>query len=150
MDPGRCSHAIMEGPRMSRTMAEGAVKLTYQDFLLFPDDGKRHELIGGEHLVTPAPTARHQRVLRNIQVTLDRFVEAYALGRVYFAPLDVLLSDLDVVEPDLVFIANHRLAHLDDVLHGPPDLAVEVLSPSSRRQDEVLKRELYERAGVLE
>jgi Uma2 family endonuclease len=69
---------------------------------------------------------------------------------VYYSPLDVILSDLDVVQPDLVFLTNERLASLDAALRGPADIAVEVASPGSRRQDEVLKRDLYERASVPE
>jgi Uma2 family endonuclease len=140
----------MEEVSMERTLAASA-KLTYEDFLLFPDDGKRHELIDGEHCVTPSPGVRHQRVLQHLNRLLDRFVEEHGLGKVFFAPLDVLLSQHDVVEPDLMFISNERASILTVAnLRGAPDLAVEVLSPSSRRQDEVLKRGLYERAGVDE
>jgi Uma2 family endonuclease len=140
----------MEDATMAGSMAQGAPKLTYDDLGLFPDDGKRHELIDGEHFVTPAPHARHQRVLQNLNGMLDRFVRERELGRVYFAPVDVVFSDVDVVEPDLLFIARERLSMVDAVVRGAPDLVVEVASPASRRQDEVLKRGLYERAGVAE
>jgi Uma2 family endonuclease len=141
----------MERTSMERTLAAGATRLTYEDFLLFPDDGKRHELIDGEHYVTPAPSVRHQRILQHLNRLLDGFAEAHGLGKVFFAPLDVLLSEHDVVEPDLMFISNERASIVTAAhLRGAPDLAVEVLSPSSRRQDEVLKRGLYERAGVDE
>ena len=135
---------------MAGPMAQGAPKLTYDDLALFPDDGKRHELIDGEHLVTPAPHLRHQRVLQNLNHRLDTFVRERELGRVYFAPADVVFSDVDVVEPDLLFIARERLAIVGAVVRGAPDLVVEVASPGSRRQDEVLKRGLYDRAGVRE
>ena len=118
--------------------------------MLFPDDGRRHELIDGEHFVTPAPHMRHQWVLQNLNRLLDRHVMEHRLGRVYFAPVDVVLSDVDVVEPDLLFISQARLA----IVRGKGTRRARPrrrdASPSSRRQDEVLKRGLYERAGVPE
>jgi Uma2 family endonuclease len=131
-------------------MGESARKLTYEDYLLFPDDGKRHELIDGEHLVTPAPHSRHQWVLQNLFLSIAHHVRESGLGRVYIAPVDVIFSSFDVVEPDLLFVSSERLGIIDANVRGAPDLAVEVLSPSSRRQDEVAKRSLYERGGVVE
>ena len=135
---------------MGRSMAQGAPKLTYEDLLLFPDDGRRHEIIDGEHFVTPSPHARHQRVSQHLNSLLHRHVEEHQLGRIYYAPVDVVLSDVDVVEPDLLFISQARLAIVQAAVRGAPDLVIEIASPSSRRQDEVLKRGLYERAGVPE
>ena len=136
---------------MGRTVAQGAPKLTYDDFVLFPDDGMRHELIDGEHFVTPAPNVRHQRVLRRLFMLLGRHVEEHQLGELFFAPLDVLFSIYDVVEPDLLFVATERPAIVEAAnVRGAPNLLVEVLSPSNRRHDEVRKRGLYERAGVDE
>jgi Uma2 family endonuclease len=141
----------MEEPNVERTMAETAAKLTYDDFLLFPDDGKRHELIDGEHFVSPSPNLRHQRVLARLHLLAGSFVIERRLGEVFFAPFDVLFSRHDVVEPDLLFVSNERKAILTAAnVKGAPDLVVEVLSPSNRRQDEVLKRSLYDRGGVDE
>jgi Uma2 family endonuclease len=131
-------------------MATSAKKLTHADFLLFPDDGKRHELIDGEHYVTASPVRRHQDVLRNLFLELGPVVRDQALGELYFAPLDVILSDIDVVEPDLLFVSNDRRGILQDWVRGAPDLVVEVLSPSTRGRDERLKRDLYESKGVEE
>jgi Uma2 family endonuclease len=128
-----------------------SVKFTYEDYLLFPNDGKRHELIDGEHYVTPSPNAKHQTVSVNLTVILSRFVRERRLGRIFSAPFDVVFSDLDVVQPDLLFVAA---AHLNRVtepnLQGPPDLAIEILSPGTRKTDETVKRKLYERYGVPE
>lgn len=136
---------------MGRTVAQTAPKLTYDDFVLFPDDGKRHELIDGEHYVSPSPNVRHQRVLRRLSMLLQSFVEAHRLGEIFFAPLDVVFTLHDVVEPDLIFVSNARASILTAAnLQGAPDLVVEVLSPSNRRYDEVRKRGLYERAEVGE
>jgi len=127
------------------------VKLTYDDFVHFPDDGKRHEIIDGAHYVTPAPTTKHQAIARNLTVSIGSYLRAQPVGEVFAAPFDVVLSDLDVVEPDLLYIARERLDILT-VAHvrGAPDLAVEILSPGTRRIDEVTKRKLYERVGVLD
>ena len=136
---------------MGSGMASGATKLTYEDFVLFPDDGKRHELIDGEHFVNPSPNRRHQAVLRRLTVLLEPLVRSGGLGEVFFAPFDVVFTRHDVVEPDLLFVSSARSAILTDAnVQGAPDLVVEVLSPASRRQDEVLKRDLYERGGVAE
>jgi len=134
-----------------QAVASGLSKLTYDDFVLFPDDGKRHELIDGEHFVSPSANVRHQRVLRRLSLLLQGFVEARSLGETFFAPLDVVFSIHDVVEPDLIYVSNARASILTAAnLQGSPDLVVEVLSPSNRRYDEVEKRGLYERAEVGE
>ena len=136
---------------MADTMAQGAKKLDYDDFVLFPDDGKRHELIDGEHYVSPSPNRRHQTVSMNLIRVLDSLIRAQRLGELVHAPFDVVLSWHDVVEPDLLFVSAARLSVLTAAnVQGPPDLAVEILSPSSHRYDEVLKRDLYERAGIAE
>jgi Uma2 family endonuclease len=136
---------------MASGMAGSATKLTYEDFVLFPDDGKRHELIDGEHFVTPSPNRRHQSVLANLARILLPIVRERRSGHLYFAPFDVVLTRHDVVEPDLLYVSAERSAVLTDAnVQGAPDLVVEVISPSSRRQDEVLKRDLYERGGVAE
>jgi Uma2 family endonuclease len=132
-------------------MATTSTRLTYADLVAMPDDGKRHELIDGEHYVTPSPTLRHQLVLANLHLDLGGYVEANNLGQVFFAPLDVVLSDYDVVEPDLLFVTTERLERIGRAyIHGAPDLAVEVLSPGTRKIDATKKLRLYEKFGVAE
>ena len=128
------------------------VKLTYDDFVLFPDDGLRHELIDGEHYVTPSPNDKHQTILANLHLLIGPWVRAHAVGKVWFAPFDVVFSRFDVVEPDLLYLSNERKAQVatDANVQGAPELVVEVGSPSTRRRDETVKRALYERAGVSE
>jgi Uma2 family endonuclease len=127
------------------------LKLTYEDLLDMPEDGKRHELIDGEHGMTPSPSTRHQAVSGNLYRHLANHLSARPLGRVFAAPLDVVLSDSDVVEPDLVFISNERQEIITERnIAGAPDLVVEILSATTRRRDEVLKRRLYARFGVRE
>jgi Uma2 family endonuclease len=128
-----------------------SVKFTYDDFLAFPDDGKRHEIIDGEHFVTPSPNTKHQAVVGNLHALLWTHLKQHPIGSVFVAPFDVLFSDTDVVEPDILYISRERLEILTDQhVRGAPDLVVEVLSPSARRTDEVIKRKLYDRAGVQE
>jgi Uma2 family endonuclease len=127
------------------------VKLTYDDFVLFPDDGKRHELIDGEHYVTPSPNLKHQAISRNIITSIGFYLRNHSVGRIYAAPLDVVFSHFDVVEPDLLFVAETRREVLTAAnVQGSPDLVVEIGSPSTRRRDEKLKHQLYERFGVSE
>ncbi|MEK7871352.1 MAG: Uma2 family endonuclease [Nitrospirota bacterium] len=127
------------------------VKFTYEDYLLLPDDGRRHELIDGEHFMTPAPSTRHQRILENLLVAIKVFLKKNKLGEVYIAPTDVVLSDLDVVQPDLLFISSHRSSNITEkCIQGAPDLVVEIVSETTRKTDEVIKRKLYERYGVEE
>jgi Uma2 family endonuclease len=140
----------MEEPAMEESVAQGATKLTYDDYLLFPEDGKRHELIDGEHFVTPAPHTRHQRILLRLVYEMETFLRRQPLGTLLIAPADVVFSTLDVVQPDLLFVSAARSEIVDAFVAGAPNLAVEILSPSTRRHDEVTKRDLYDRAGVPE
>ena len=134
-----------------RPASTPAVKFTYEDLLNFPGDGKRHEIMDGEHFVTPAPTIKHQRLAANLQGRLWAYLNDRPIGEVFAAPCDVVLSDLDVVEPDLLYISRERTGILTaDHVRGAPDLVVEILSPGTRRTDEVTKRRLYERFGVQE
>lgn len=127
-------------------------KLTYADFLLFPDDGRRHELINGVHYVTPSPNLGHQELVGRLYLAIGNFLATRRhLGRVFLSPLDVVMSDYDVVEPDLLFVAGDQQAILTEAnVQGPPALVVEVLSPGTRRRDEGIKRRLFDEKGVRE
>jgi Uma2 family endonuclease len=142
----------MDGEDAMSTNARPDVRLTYEDFLLFPDDGKRHELIDGEHYVTPSPSLRHQRLLGRLHFALEEQIRANrALGEVFVAPLDVVFSHWDVVEPDLLFVAGDQRQILTEKnVVGAPALVVEILSPGTRKRDQQLKRRLFERTGVRE
>jgi Uma2 family endonuclease len=127
------------------------VKLTYDDFVHFPDDGKRHELIDGEHYVTPSPNTKHQAIVFNLAGLLWMYLRKNKVGIAFGSPLDVVFSDFDVVEPDLLFVSNARRKVLTPKnIQGAPDLVVEVGSPGTRRRDELIKHQLYERFGVSE
>lgn len=135
----------MDTSRASRT------KLTYEDFLLFPDDGRRHELIDGEHYVTPSPSLWHQELLKRLSYELESYLRAHPLGRMYFAPLDCVFTIHDVVEPDVLVVLEDQLDILTEKnVQGAPALVAEILSPGTSRRDRGIKRALYERAGVRE
>jgi Uma2 family endonuclease len=127
-------------------------RLTYQDLLGLPEDLLRHELIDGKHLMSPAPTPKHQQAVVNLTGLIWSYLQRHPLGRLYVAPTDVVFSDFDVVEPDVIYVSHQRRDRYltERCLAGPPELVVEVLSPSTRRIDEGAKLRLFERYGVSE
>ena len=127
-------------------------RMTYQDLLALPDDGLRHELIDGEHFVTPAPVSKHQIILGNLHRLIGTYTHTTSRGVTLFAPYDIVFTDYDVVEPDLMYFSRERFDRVvtEKNAQGPPDLVVEILSPGTRRRDEGVKRRLYERMGVDE
>lgn len=125
------------------------VILTYKDYEALPADGRRYELHEGELSVTPAPSPQHQRILRNLHDLVWQHVKAQGLGEVLFAPLDCILSETTVVQPDLVYLDHTWLAAISARgIEGPPTLAVEILSPTTTLIDRSTKLQLYARHGV--
>jgi hypothetical protein len=101
-------------------MSVALPKLTWEDYLAIPPDGKRHELIDGEHYVSPAPNIRHQRLVRRLFVVLEELVRRNGLGEVFFAPVDVRVSEVDVVQPDILFLSRENRGRLTEThLDGP-------------------------------
>jgi Uma2 family endonuclease len=129
----------------------GKTLLTYEDYVQIPEDGRRHEIIEGIHYVTPSPATKHQQVSIAIAVQLYDQIERPGLGLVIYAPMDVVFSRIDVVQPDLLVILNRnrRIVKRKNV-RGSPDLIVEITSPSTVRRDLELKRSLYEKYRVPE
>jgi Uma2 family endonuclease len=126
-------------------------KFTYKDYLHLPDDGKRYQIVNGELCMVPAPTPHHQIVLTRIFKLLDSFVTKWNFGTVLLAPCDVILSDVDVVQPDILYISHERLNIIKSKnIEGAPDLIVEILSPYSQKIDKISKTKLYARFGVKE
>ena len=125
------------------------VVLTYEDYCRFPNDGRRDEILEGELAVTPAPAPNHQRVSGNLFRVLADHVSSRGLGEVFIAPIDVILARTSVVQPDLVFVRAERLSLVSNRgIEGPPDLVVEVLSPTTEAQDRGAKLQLYARHGA--
>ena len=127
-------------------------RLTYEDFLLFPDDGLRHEIIDGEHYVTPSPNLSHQELVLRLGLALGNHLEDRPdRGRLFVAPFDVVFSFHDIVEPDLIFLAPDQLHILTaQNIKGAPAMVIEILSPATRKRDQRIKLQLYERSGVRE
>ena len=128
-------------------------RLTYDDFLLFPDcDGLRHEIIDGVHYVTPAPGLRHQDLVGRLHLAIGNFLASQpGLGRVFLSPLDVVFTFHDIVEPDLLFVAVDQFEIMTEKnIQGAPAIVVEVVSKSTRKRDERIKKELFDRGGVRE
>jgi Uma2 family endonuclease len=146
--PDDVTIVVMTGDEMRPTALP---KLNYDDFLSFPDDGRRHELIDGEHFVTPSPATVHQRLVGELHLALATHLKGSRLGEVFVAPFDVVLSNHDIVEPDLlVILADQRDILTEKHVRGAPAIVIEILSPGTRSRDETLKRRLYARTGVRE
>jgi Uma2 family endonuclease len=113
------------------------------------DDRQRYEIIGGDLAVTPSPSFPHQLLSARLLQELANFVTPRGLGVVVHAPLDVVFSDLDVVQPDLIYLTAEQVARVEEYgVHEAPTLVVEILSPSTARRDRHVKRDLYARMGV--
>ena len=125
-------------------------KLTYEDYASLPDD-ERCELINGELIPMPSPNWLHQILQAKIFLPLAGFVYGESLGDVVAAPMDILFTPFDVVQPDLIFISNARAHVITEAnIRGAPDLLVEILSTSTERRDRIVKRDLYAHHGVSE
>ena len=123
---------------------------TYDDYAQLPDYGShRMEVIEGELVLSPAPNVLHQSINSNFLFALRKHVEKQSLGRVFHAPIDVVLSNTDTVQPDIIFIstANRDIITTANI-QGAPDLAIEIISPSSDRLDRIRKSSLYARFGI--
>ena len=134
-------------------MAQSRLKYTVDDYLRVSETSKeRYELIDGELHVVPSPSFWHQNASSNLNDELKAFVRRRGLGSVVYAPLDVVLSPVDVFQPDILYISNERKGIITQkgLINGAPDLVVEILSPSNARNDLTIKRAKYEAHGVRE
>lgn len=126
---------------------------TYDDYLKV-DDGNRYELIEGELVLTPSPGTRHQLLVGRLFKIFDHHVQKTGSGKVFFAPLDVVLDEpvkKNTFQPDVIFISNDRLDIIEETrINGAPDLVVEVLSPATIRRDRGKKSRRYFLSGVRE
>ncbi len=130
-------------------MHTNRVILTYTDYEALPADGRRYELHEGELSVTPAPSPRHQEIVGNLYRALYRQIEGTGAGKLFLSPVDCILSETTVVQPDLVYLdGTRRSAVSDRGIEGPPTLAVEVLSPGTTLIDRSAKKQIYARHGI--
>lgn len=136
---------------MAMNVEEALRPLTYHDLETYPEDSRlRYEIISGELVVSPAATPDHGQIVLALYDAFKEVVKTGNLGCLWVAPVDVVLSSNNVVQPDLLFIARDRLEMVGKVIHGAPDIVIEVVSFGSRSKDYVAKRALYEMAGVRE
>ncbi len=132
------------------TMRQAKVRYTYNDYLLLPED-KRYEILDGELYMVAAPNIRHQIISLNLATALLQHVTKNGLGRVLEAPCDVILSAENVVQPDILFVRTEHASIIGEAnLEGPPDLAVEILSPATKAKDLELKKKTYAHFGIQE
>src|SRR6266699_2854047 len=127
-----------------------STKFMHADLLVMPDDGRHREIIDGELLVTPSPLSDHQRIVGRIASSLFFYLRDHPVGELLTAPMDVILGDYDVLEPDLLLILNEHRGIIQDWVRGAPDLVVEVLSPTTASHDRGPKLKAYARFGVPE
>src|SRR5579863_4527081 len=127
-----------------------STKFTHADLLAMPEDNRRREILDGELIVSPTPKLLHQDIVLRLAVAFCRYLEEHPIGRVFASPLDVIFTELDVLEPDLIFVLEEHRHILQDWIRGTPDLVIEVLSPSSVWRDRGPKLRAYARFGVPE
>jgi Uma2 family endonuclease len=132
-------------------IAPRGLKWTYEDYAQIPDDGLRHEIIDGQHFVNPSPGTQHQHVSKRLQYQLYTKIELAGLGVLFDAPMDVQLSEFDIVQADIVIVLNENVRKITPTkIKVAPHLVVEILSPSTAGIDRNIKKDLYERSGVNE
>ena len=135
---------------MAATIEKLAKRWTHEEYYKLEDD-QRYEIIDGQLLIVPTPDTWHQNWLSNLSIFITLYVRKKKLGRLFIAPVDVVLDDENTVQPDLVFVATKNLEIIQKrAIFGTPDLLVEFISPSSVRRDRYEKMKLYARFGVQE
>jgi Uma2 family endonuclease len=135
---------------MAATLEKQAKRWTYEEYYKLEDD-QRYEIIDGQLLMAPAPDTWHQDWLNKLNILITLYVSKKHLGRLFIAPVDVVLDQENTVQPDLVFVAASNLGIIQRrAIFGTPDLLVEFVSPSSVRRDRYEKMKLYARFGVKE
>src|SRR5690349_18361444 len=118
-----------------------STRMTSKEFAELPDDGRQYELIEGELVLNPSPFTRHQRIVFRIGHQLQNYFDDHGGGETFIAPLDVVLAEDVVVEPDVMVVRDERRSIITARhIQGAPNIVVEVLSDGTRRKDEVTKR----------
>src|SRR5699024_700833 len=132
-------------------MATKTKPLTYDDYRSLPDDGNQYQLIGGRLIMSPSPTYFHQVISLNLSSALNQYVSENKLGKIIYAPFDVVLSMRDVVQPDLMYISAGRTDIIaENNVVEAPDLVIEILSEGTKTIDRTSKKILYEQNGTRE
>jgi len=128
---------------------KGKIVLTYEDYVLLPNDRNRYEILEGELTVTPAPSTKHQTASGNLFVLLAHYIKERDLGKLFYAPIDLILESTSVLQPDLLFVSKARQHIITErAIEGAPDLVIEILSPTTSRTDRVTKAQIYARHSI--
>ncbi len=123
---------------------------TYEDYQSLPE-GAPYQLIGGELIMTPAPSIYHQIISGRLEFQMRAFLSQQNLGLILDAPVDVCLGETETYQPDILFISKERMEIIESArINGAPDLVVEIISPSTAYYDLRKKFKIYERYGVKE
>lgn len=131
--------------------AHTELKFTYSDYEKLPANGKQYQVLDGELFMTPAPLTKHQKVLLKIYDCIKDYIRKNDSGELYISPCDVVLSDENIVQPDLLFIAKGKVHIIKEKnIQGAPDFVVEILSEGTEKLDRIYKKSLYEKFGVKE
>ncbi|MBM2811293.1 MAG: hypothetical protein HW416_2052 [Chloroflexi bacterium] len=129
--------------------ARPAIRFKAEDIWDTPEDGNRYEVVDGNLYMTPPPIPEHQSGSGMLHVFVGHYVHAHSLGRVFSAPIGLVLDDENGLQPDLIYVSNAHLSIIGPkAIEGPPDLVVEVLSPSTRSRDYGIKMRRYAAGGV--
>ena len=125
-------------------------KWTEEDYFKLPETNRIIELSEGRLIITPAPTTKHQRISSKLYLLIGNFVSSKNLGEACYSPLDVRLLEGTIRQPDIVFMSNEHLDRITERYWGVPDLAIEILSESTAKEDRINKFFEYLQAGILE
>ena len=125
--------------------------LTFKDYeRLTPPDNGNYELHNGQIVFMASPLAQHQTVAFKLTMQIGNHIMAHDLGKLLFAPMDVIFSRIDTFQPDLLFITNERLYIIDRQVKGAPDFIIEILSDANTNKEMSYKKFVYETTGVQE
>jgi len=128
-----------------------ALLITRHDYQDMPDGPPYYQVIEGDLVMSPSPNTFHQTIALRIGSVIHQYLEKNPIGEVFVAPLDVFLGDINVFQPDVLFVSDRRRSIITEKgIEGAPDLVVETLSPSTARYDKGSKRKIYARFGVQE
>jgi len=125
--------------------------LTVRNYRLLPETGPRYQLIQGRFYMAPAPSRYHQEISRNLELILGNYLDENPIGKLYDAPFDVVLDEVNVFQPDILFVSRERYGILTDAgAEGAPDFIAEILSPRTAKLDLENKHLEYAQHGVRE
>jgi Uma2 family endonuclease len=129
-----------------------SVAITVHDYMAMPEGPPYYQLIEGELYMSPSPHWRHQKISSNVERPIDRYLEKNDIGQLFHAPLDVIINETNVYQPDVLFFRhrNSKASLGRRCVEGAPDFVVEIFSESTLHLDKGIKLQIYAKAGVKE